>query len=415
MVLTHPTEPPPTSVEATAAPVVKTPELARLAAIRRPPSQPPPPPIRLPERPKPAPRPTPPAKGEKAKMNRLLAQCAVGEIAPVAVGLRPLPANASEGVRKVAADFALVRGLRLRGENDWPVPFGRNWVAERLEMDSQSVGYILSKLVRWGVLLPTEPMAPLGGRKGTACFLPAPGTLEDGYALTDDDVAQIDSDWREHRRNEDRERQLRWEHRKQAAPVRDDRPPSTTPPTSCEVQAPTFSALLSTVTTPHGPTSLAADVGPFSGRADVVPHDGADCRDTGPASFEDAGVGRDGRSSSAAVEGDGLAERAGVTLEFGPVDVEPIAVAVGVQPHPHVVDDPLVVRAPVAVANGNSRAAGDGTEGEAVASSVHALEGTPLDGQGVTTPAHDAPSWNFCHDHTVPGVVSCPACLETGS
>jgi hypothetical protein len=133
-------------------------------------------------------------RGDDAEVEQLLAKHAAGELTPVPVDLPQLP-GASRGQGAVAAFYALDRGLRLTRENDWPVPFGRDWVAAKTGLDGQVVGRILGKLVRAGVLVKTDPMPGRGGRKGTACYLPGPGTVERGCTLTTADIDAIRSAW----------------------------------------------------------------------------------------------------------------------------------------------------------------------------------------------------------------------------
>jgi hypothetical protein len=57
-----------------------------------------------------------------------------------------LPENATEGMRTVADFFRLVYGLRLSVDDDRPVPFAVDWVAEHTGLSPAHVGRIIRRL-----------------------------------------------------------------------------------------------------------------------------------------------------------------------------------------------------------------------------------------------------------------------------
>lgn len=96
-----------------------------------------------------------------------------GRFEPKAVELPDLPADATDSMRVVAADFALVRGLRLAAGDDRAVPYAVRWVAARVGLPYRTVARSLKRLEEAGVLVRADAM-PGRGSRGTQLWAPAP-------------------------------------------------------------------------------------------------------------------------------------------------------------------------------------------------------------------------------------------------
>ena len=108
----------------------------------------------------------------EAEVEQLRRLFAAGQIEPVRVDFPPVPADLSPVARAVLADFALIRGLRLWAGDVRPVPYGRMWVAARLETPASTVRRALRELEAAGLIEFAEELPGRGGRRGTRCYLP---------------------------------------------------------------------------------------------------------------------------------------------------------------------------------------------------------------------------------------------------
>jgi hypothetical protein len=116
----------------------------------------------------------------------LLADVAAGAIDVVAVELPNVPDDASEIVRRVVEDFAMVAGARLAVGDVRAVPYACRWAAARLSVSHMTVNRVLTSLVEWGALCDEGAMPGRGGR-GTRLYSPA--------AVTEAVVLEFRSRW----------------------------------------------------------------------------------------------------------------------------------------------------------------------------------------------------------------------------
>jgi hypothetical protein len=107
----------------------------------------------------------------------LLAEHYAGRLEPVPVPLPPLPPSHSPIVPRVRDFYTLVRGLRLRVDDDRPVPFACGWVADKLGVPKITAWRALRTLTEAGVLVSKGQLPGRGGR-GTELFEPGPGGTE---------------------------------------------------------------------------------------------------------------------------------------------------------------------------------------------------------------------------------------------
>ena len=114
-----------------------------------------------------------PGSVEGPEVEWLLTEHAAGRLEPVPVGLPQLPPSRSPVVPRVADFYRLVRGLRLRVDDDRPVPFACGWVADKLGVPKLTVRRARSALVEAGVLVSNGSLPGRGGR-GTELFEPGP-------------------------------------------------------------------------------------------------------------------------------------------------------------------------------------------------------------------------------------------------
>ncbi|MGZ4325933.1 MAG: hypothetical protein ACXVHB_28825 [Solirubrobacteraceae bacterium] len=105
-----------------------------------------------------------------AEVDALLKLYYAGKVEPVRVELQA--AILPPAVRLVRDDYALVRGLRLWAGDTRPVPYGREWVAGRVDLAPVTVGRALDALVAASVLRRGDPLPPRNGwRNGTHTFV----------------------------------------------------------------------------------------------------------------------------------------------------------------------------------------------------------------------------------------------------
>jgi hypothetical protein len=110
---------------------------------------------------------------ETAEVDELLSDYETGKIAPAPIRLRELPPGATAALEKVRADFMLVAGLRLAVDDPRPVPYGCEWVAERVKLSKPHVARILKELVALGVIRYVGNMPGRGkGGEGTRLYEP---------------------------------------------------------------------------------------------------------------------------------------------------------------------------------------------------------------------------------------------------
>jgi hypothetical protein len=106
---------------------------------------------------------------------RLLLAHELGLVTPHPVDLAPLAPDAPEDVVRVAALFALHRGLRLAVGDDAPMPFTERFVAELLfEGNRDAAGKAIKALLAAGVIVKAGEEPPLG-RRAHGSFLYRPG------------------------------------------------------------------------------------------------------------------------------------------------------------------------------------------------------------------------------------------------
>jgi hypothetical protein len=108
------------------------------------------------------------------EVEHLLRRAAEGELEPVRVELPPLPHWATQSMRRVAAFYELVRGVRLAEGDDRDVLFGGEWVAEHLALHPTTVWRAITRLVACGALVRTGEL-PARGKRRPGLY--APGLL----------------------------------------------------------------------------------------------------------------------------------------------------------------------------------------------------------------------------------------------
>ena len=95
----------------------------------------------------------------EAETYELLARYEAGLLEPRAVGLGAMPAGASEAMRAVADDIALLIGLRMAVEDDRPLIYSARFRAWRMgwtilscEWDKRRANRVINKLLEAGVI-----------------------------------------------------------------------------------------------------------------------------------------------------------------------------------------------------------------------------------------------------------------------
>ena len=118
------------------------------------------------------------------EVDNLLTRHAAGDLEPLPIVLADLPVSASDSMRRVAAFFALVYGLRrAEGFEHDPVLFSGRWVARhlsgRVRFHERTAARAIKRLVAAGVLVKVGEMPPLhAGWEGTGLYLPGPVVSE---------------------------------------------------------------------------------------------------------------------------------------------------------------------------------------------------------------------------------------------
>jgi hypothetical protein len=145
--------------------------------------------------PSPGPGNTPLESDQEAEVDWLLSQHAAGEISPVAVIHRDLPAHATDTMRLVAVFFALVCGLRYVVDDERPVPFACAWVKAHLGLAHKMTAHRARRsLVEVGVLSHAGRMPGRGGKTGTDLYVPferAPVFVEVGDGVPVQPIAEV--------------------------------------------------------------------------------------------------------------------------------------------------------------------------------------------------------------------------------
>ena len=95
----------------------------------------------------------------EAETYELLARHEAGLLEPRPVGLGAMPTGASESMRAVAADIALLIGLRLAVDDDRPLIYSARFCAWRMgwtilsgEFDKRRANRVINKLLEAGVI-----------------------------------------------------------------------------------------------------------------------------------------------------------------------------------------------------------------------------------------------------------------------
>jgi hypothetical protein len=116
---------------------------------------------------------------EEPEVESLLRLHEAGEIEPVEERFPLVPATVSPFARVVFEDFARIRGLRLWAGDDRPVPYGREWVADRLKRHESAVRRALRELEAAGLIeFVGELPARRKGQRGTKTYLPGRGVAQ---------------------------------------------------------------------------------------------------------------------------------------------------------------------------------------------------------------------------------------------
>ena len=95
----------------------------------------------------------------EAETYELLARHEAGLLRPHPVALGPMPAGAGESIRAVAADIALLIGLRLAVDDDRPLIYSARFCAWRMgwrilsgELGQEAANRVINKLLEAGVI-----------------------------------------------------------------------------------------------------------------------------------------------------------------------------------------------------------------------------------------------------------------------
>ena len=93
------------------------------------------------------------------------------KLEPIDVTLGPLPADASQAMRKVAADIRLLLGLRAAVDWYEPLPYSTRFCAERCGLHDQGhASRVLRALVEAGVIRYVGALDPRGQPYGTKLY-----------------------------------------------------------------------------------------------------------------------------------------------------------------------------------------------------------------------------------------------------
>jgi DNA-binding transcriptional ArsR family regulator len=107
----------------------------------------------------------------RGEVEELLQRHSEGRIGALPhVQLPPLPDNATDPMRRVAAFFELVHGLRQWAGMDPEVMFSSHWAAAKIGLPQRTVSRALGRLVDAGVLAPAGSRPGRNGRRGPRLF-----------------------------------------------------------------------------------------------------------------------------------------------------------------------------------------------------------------------------------------------------
>jgi hypothetical protein len=123
-------------------------------------------------------------KKSDAELFGLLAEYDAGELAPEDAALGALPLDASDDMRRVAADMRLLIGLRLAVGEDRPLPYSARLAAERMGWkDPRRASRAIKRLCRAGVIDYAGSLPARGQPFGTKTYAPplpiSTNTIED--------------------------------------------------------------------------------------------------------------------------------------------------------------------------------------------------------------------------------------------
>lgn len=130
--------------------------------------------------PHPGPRPCVQIPEDEPELYGLIADYNAKLIEPIKLGL-PIDSLRPNAIalREVALDIELLMGLRLRVDEDRPLPYSARMCASRCEhvRDERHAGRLLKRLVELGIVRQGDPMPrrPGGPPRGTNTFLPSLG------------------------------------------------------------------------------------------------------------------------------------------------------------------------------------------------------------------------------------------------
>jgi hypothetical protein len=128
------------------------------------------------------PTPTPsgtPGPGDGPEIYQLEAAYKAGELEPEDIELGPMPSWLGKTARAIAEDMRRLMGLRLSVGEDRPLPYAVSFAMARgLVADRRAASRALRQLVRAGVVIEGEPLAPLKpGNAGTKTYGPPVGAV----------------------------------------------------------------------------------------------------------------------------------------------------------------------------------------------------------------------------------------------
>ena len=101
-----------------------------------------------------------------------------GRLRPARVELAPMPPDATEDMKRIAADMRLVLGLNYAVGEARPLPYSSRFAARRMNWPGghMRANTALRALVRAGVIVRSGELAARGGRRGTSTYS-APSAL----------------------------------------------------------------------------------------------------------------------------------------------------------------------------------------------------------------------------------------------
>jgi hypothetical protein len=92
---------------------------------------------------------------------------------PVPVGLGDLPEDATENMRRIRDDFALVRGLYEAAGEYRPTPYSARFCGQRVGLDKMRANAAIRALVSAGVITSVGQLQRRAGQpRGTGTYLP---------------------------------------------------------------------------------------------------------------------------------------------------------------------------------------------------------------------------------------------------